>query len=27
VPYTLVYTNANNWLIERIDLEKITTAR
>jgi hypothetical protein len=27
VPYTLVYTNANNWLIEQIDLEKITTAR
>jgi hypothetical protein len=27
VPYVLVYTNANNWLIEQIDLEKITTAR
>lgn len=27
VPYTLVYSNANNWLIEQIDLEKITSAR
>jgi hypothetical protein len=27
VPYVLVYTTASNWLIEQIDLQKITQAR
>ncbi|MGH7502812.1 MAG: hypothetical protein ACREL7_13785 [Longimicrobiales bacterium] len=27
VPYTLVYSNAGTWLVEQIDLEKITSAR
>ena len=27
VPYTLVYSNAGNWLIENIDITKVTTRR